>query len=267
MNQKTKKTKKERIDKILVEKGLVESRQKAQVLILKGEVYVNNQKIQKASTKISYDDEIIIKQKEKFVSRGGYKLEKAILTFQLDVRDKVCMDIGASTGGFTDCLLQYGARKVYAIDVGENLLHEKLKNHPNVISIENTNARYLTKEIIPEPIDFFCSDVSFISQTKILVTIKELLHHDSSGVALVKPQFELSKKEVKNGIVKDPVLHKKAIEIVINQVIKLGYYVNALTVSPILGAKGNREFLILLSFSQKYNIPENEINKIVFENA
>lgn len=238
--------KKERIDKLLVDKGLVESREKAQALIMTGVVFVNNQKVDKPGTKIPTDANIYIKEKMPYVSRGGFKLEKGIKVFNLDVKDKVCLDIGSSTGGFTDCLLQNGAKKVYAVDVGKNQLHEKLKSDPRVVSIEGFNARYLSKKEIPEEIDILVADVSFISLTKILPNICDILKEDFKGVILLKPQFELSKKEVKDGVVKDPVLHEKAIKSVIDSLYESCYCVKDLDFSPIKGPEGNIEFLIYI---------------------
>jgi len=208
--------KKERLDKLLVEKGLVESREKAQRLIMAGVVFVNRQKVDKPGTKVKTDSDIQIKKKEKYVSRGGYKLEKGLKVFGVDPSGLVCLDIGASTGGFTDCLLQYGAKKVYAVDVGKNQLHEKLRNDERVVVLEKTNARYLTEEHIPEPVEFFVSDVSFISILKILPAICSLIKEGAKGIILIKPQFELSREEVKGGVVKEPFLHEKAIKKVID---------------------------------------------------
>ncbi|ACN99200.1 TlyA family RNA methyltransferase [Sulfurihydrogenibium azorense] len=243
--------KKERIDKLLVDKGLVETREKAQALIMSGVVFVNNQKIDKPGTKIPTDANIHIKEKIPYVSRGGFKLEKGIKVFNLDVKDKVCLDIGSSTGGFTDCLLQNGAKKVYAVDVGKNQLHEKLRSDPRVVSIEEFNARYLSKKEIPEEIDIVVADVSFISITKILPNICDILKEDFKGVILIKPQFELSKKEVKNGVVKDPSLHEKAIISVINLLHESCYCVKGLDFSPIKGPEGNIEFLAYIERKNK----------------
>ncbi len=256
---------KERLDKLLVYKNLVESREKAKSLILSGVVYVNDQKIDKSNIKVPIEANIIIKQKQKYVSRGGYKLEKAILKFQINVKDFVCLDIGASTGGFTDCLLQFGAKKVYAVDVGRNQLHESLKKHPKVISIEQINARFINETIIPEKIDFFTSDVSFISQTKIIPNLKPLLKPEAMGLILIKPQFELSKKEVKNGVVKIPELHKKSIEIVYETLLRENFSILNLDFSPIKGPKGNIEFLMLISTNPQKSITKETIEQVVLE--
>ena len=235
---------KERLDKILVEKGLAESREKAQRLIMSGVVYVNGQRVDKAGTKVKRDSKIFIKEKEKYVSRGGYKLEKAIKSFSPHIKGKVCLDIGASMGGFTDCLLQNKARKVYAVDVGTNQLHEKLRKDSRVISLEKTNARYLSSRVIPEKIDFFVVDVSFISVLKILPAISSLLVKNGEGIILIKPQFELSKKEVKGGVVKDKKLHFKAIQKVIDGLCEHNFDVLNLTFSETWGPEGNIEFLV-----------------------
>ncbi len=235
--------KKERIDKLLVERGLVESREKAQRLIMSGVVFVGNEKVDKPGTKVRTDTNIFIKEKDRYVSRGGYKLEKALKVFNPEIKGKVCLDIGASTGGFTDCLLQHGAKKVYAVDVGKNQLHEKLKEDRRVISLEKTNARYLTEKEIPEKIQFFVSDVSFISVLKILPNICSLLEKGAEGVILIKPQFELSKKEVKGGVVEKPELHIKAINNVLRSLQKSCYCARGLTFSETWGPKGNIEFL------------------------
>ncbi len=262
--------KKERLDKLLVEKGLVESREKAQRLIMAGYVFVYGQKVDKAGVKIPVDAEISIKEKEKYVSRGGYKLEKGIKYFSFNVKDKVCIDIGSSTGGFTDCLLQNGARKVYAVDVGTHQLHEKLRTDPRVIVMEKTNARYLTGKDFPEKIECFVSDLSFISILKVLPEICDLFKDFAEGVILIKPQFELSRKEVKAGIVKDPVLHEKALKKVVKGLEESCYCVKGITYSPIKGPKGNIEFLCYLfkkpdDFRCKEKIDQDYIKKIVLE--
>ncbi len=235
--------KKERLDKLLVEKGLVESREKAQRLIMSGVVFVNNQKIDKAGTKVPIDSNIYIKEKERYVSRGGYKLEKGLNVFKPDVKEKICIDIGSSTGGFTDCLLQHGAKKVYAVDVGTNQLHEKLRKDERVVVLEKTNARYLTEKEIPEKIDFFVSDVSFISILKILPNLCPLIKDYAEGIILIKPQFELSKEEVKGGVVRDKSLHKKAIKKVIESLENSCYCVKDISFSETWGPEGNIEFL------------------------
>ena len=259
--------KKERIDKLLVEKGLVESREKAQRLIMAGLVFVDNQRIDKYGTKISVNSQIYIKEREKYVSRGGYKLEKGIKTFKWNVKDKVCIDIGASTGGFTDCLLQNGVKRVYAVDVGKNQLNEKLRNNDKVISLEKTNARYLTEKEIPEKLDCFVSDVSFISILKILPNLCNLLKDNAEGIILIKPQFELSKREVKNGVVKDKNLHIKAITKVLEGLENSCYCVEDLTFSDTWGPEGNIEFLAFLKKGKncKNTVDLEKIKNVVEE--
>ncbi|WP_457621770.1 TlyA family RNA methyltransferase [Persephonella sp.] len=262
--------KKERLDKLLVEKGLVESREKAQRLIMAGGVFVNGQKVDKAGTKVPVDADIHLKEKERYVSRGGYKLEKGIEHFDFDPENKVCIDIGSSTGGFTDCLLQNGARKVYAVDVGTHQLHEKLRNDPRVVVMEKTNARYLSEKDFPEKIECFVSDVSFISVLKILPEICSIFEDFAEGIILIKPQFELSRKEIKDGVVKDPELHVKAILNVIKGLEESCYCVKGVTYSPVKGPKGNIEFLCYLfkkpeGFRCEDKIDEDYIVKIVME--
>ncbi len=261
------KVKKERLDKLLFEKGLVESREKAQRLIMSGVVYVNDQKVDKAGTKVKEDSKIFIKQKMPYVSRGGFKLEKGLKVFKPEIKDKICIDIGSSTGGFTDCLIQNEAKKVYAVDVGTNQLHEKLKSNPKVISLEKTNARYLTEKEIPEKIDFFVSDVSFISITKILPNLCNLLKENAEGIILIKPQFELSKEEVKNGVVKEPNLHKKAIQKVIETLQNSCYEIIDLSFSETWGPEGNIEFLCYLRKNENRKKPFDykKIEKVVEE--
>ena len=206
---------KQRLDVALVGLGLVESRQKAQALIMAGEVYVNGQKQLKAGAAVAEDDAIEVREKKplRYVSRGGLKLEKAVSLWPINLKDKVCADIGASTGGFTDCMLQNGARLVYAVDVGYNQLDWKLRTHPQVVCMERTNARYLTKEHIPEPLDFFSVDVSFISLSLILPALRPLMKEDGQAVCLVKPQFEAGKEKVgKKGVVREPAVHLEVLE-------------------------------------------------------
>ena len=253
---------KERLDKLMVDRGLVESREKAQRLIMAGMVFVNNKRVDKAGTKIKIDSDIFIKERERYVSRGGYKLEKGIKVFKWNVENKVCIDIGASTGGFTDCLLQNGVGRVYAVDVGKNQLNEKLKRDKRVISLEKINARYLSNREIPEKLDCFVIDVSFISVLKILPNLCKLLKDSAEGIVLIKPQFELSKREVKDGVVKDKNLHIKAILNVLEQLEKSCYCVKDLTFSDTRGSKGNIEFLAFLK-KEKYCNRKINLNKIV----
>jgi len=240
----------ERLDKILVDRGLADSRTKAQALVMAGAVLVDEQLVRKPSELFQSEANIRIKAEatSRYVSRGGVKLEAALREFQIDVSGLVCLDIGSSTGGFTDCLLQQGARKVVAIDVGHNQIDWKLRNHPRVELCEGINARYLTPSQFDEKFDLVTIDVSFISATKILPSIVSLLKDDARIITLIKPQFEVGKGEVgKGGIVKDPAQHQRVIAEV-NQAAKLlGLVVGGPIESPIKGADGNVEFLALYS--------------------
>lgn len=239
--------KKERLDIILVNQGLTESRQKAQALIMAGKVYLKEQKITKAGTGIAQEDIPFLEVRGKalpYVSRGGLKLEKAMKLWDLDLNGCICADIGASTGGFTDCMLQNGAKYVYAVDSGYNQLDWKLRSHPQVKSMERCNARYLTQEEIPEQLDFFSVDVSFISLKLILPPLLSLLKEEGEGVCLIKPQFEAGREQVgKKGVVRDPKVHESVLEDVISATIDLGFYLKDLSYSPIRGPEGNIEYL------------------------
>ncbi len=239
---------KERLDKLLVARGLAESREKAQALILAGEVYVEGQRVDKAGTKVPQEARIEVRREVlPYVSRGGLKLEHALKAFGLKVEGLVCADLGASTGGFTDCLLKHGAQKVYAVDVGRGQLHFRLREDPRVVVMEGINARYLKAEDLPEPVDLITIDVSFISLTKILPAAVKLLKPGGLIVALIKPQFEVGRGRVgKGGVVRDPALHQEVIAKIKDFVQELGLEVLGLTESPLLGPAGNKEFLILL---------------------
>jgi 23S rRNA (cytidine1920-2'-O)/16S rRNA (cytidine1409-2'-O)-methyltransferase len=235
---------KERIDQLLVDRGLAESRHKAQALILAGAVLVNGQKAQKPGQTVAPDAAVELTEKLRYVSRGGLKLEAALDRFGIVASDRVCVDIGSSTGGFTDCLLQRGARRVYAIDAGTGQLDWKLRNDPRVVVHENCNARYLTAEIVPEACDLAVFDVSFISVTKILPAVVPLLRVEGELVILVKPQFEAERDEVgKGGIVRDPQVQERAVQKVAAAAAEFGYRTEWME-SPILGGEGNREFLL-----------------------
>jgi 23S rRNA (cytidine1920-2'-O)/16S rRNA (cytidine1409-2'-O)-methyltransferase len=234
----------QRLDLLLVERGLVQSREKARALILAGQVLVQGQKIDKAGHSVSTDSKIELVESPKYVGRGGLKLEAALDHFRIQTAGKVCLDIGSSTGGFTDCLLQRGAARVYAIDVGTAQLDWKLRSDPRVIVNEQVNARYLDREQVPEPIDLAVCDVSFISITMILPVLPNLLTKSAEMVILVKPQFELERHQVgKGGIIRDPALHHQACKRVEEAVQRLGYG-SEIIPSPILGAEGNQEFLL-----------------------
>ena len=239
--------KKERIDKLLVKFEIAESIAKAQALVMSGVVLVNEQRVEKSSEEFAPNAKIRIKgQTSKYVGRGGLKLEKALETFHICPSGYVCLDVGASTGGFTDCLLQNGAKKVFAIDVGTNQLVWTLRNDARVIVRENVNARYLKPENFAENFDLIVVDVSFISVTKILPALVSLLKTDGKIITLIKPQFEVKKGEVeKGGIVYDDVKHQRVIKEVNQVAEKLGLRISNVIESPILGAEGNKEFLAL----------------------
>lgn len=239
---------KDRLDVILVKKGLFQSRERAKAAIMAGVVYVDGQKSDKAGTPVSEDAEIFIKENLcPYVSRGGLKLEKAINEFNIELKEAVCMDIGASTGGFTDCMLQRGAKRVYAVDVGYGQLDYKLRINPSVVNMEKVNIRYLDPDEIEEDLDFVSIDVSFISLKLVLPVAALLLRESGSILCLVKPQFEAGKEQVgKKGIVREPEIHKEVIENVIGYAVACGLYPAGLTFSPIKGAKGNIEYLLLL---------------------
>ncbi|OGW03760.1 MAG: RNA methyltransferase [Nitrospinae bacterium RIFCSPLOWO2_01_FULL_39_10] len=238
---------KRRLDNLLLERGIVQSRERAKGLILSGDVRVNGNPVNKAGTLIDENAEIEITKDIPYVSRGGLKLEKAIKEFNINVKDKVAIDVGASTGGFTDCLIQYGAKKVYAVDVGYGQLAWKLRNDPRVVIIERKNVRYIKPSDIGEPVDIATIDVSFISLKLVLPVVKNLLKENGEIIALIKPQFEVGKGEVgKGGIVKDEEKHKKVISEIKSFAIDSGFKVLNVTESPIAGQKGNVEFLIYL---------------------
>lgn len=237
---------KKRLDVVIFEKGLSESRSKAQALVMAGEVLVNGEKITKAGFQVSDDDLIEIEKQNPYVSRGGLKLESVLKLFEIDFTDKVCMDIGASTGGFTDCMLQHGAKKVYAVDVGTAQLHYELRNDPRVVNIENVNFRYFDKALLKDDIDIITIDVSFISLDKILPLASEIVSNTGNIIAMIKPQFELEPGEVKKGVVKDEKLRQKAIDKIKNVVESLNMTVLKEQDSGLKGPKGNLEHFILL---------------------
>lgn len=260
---------KERLDIILVSKNLVSSRELAKSLIMAGKVYVNGNKELKCGTKIDINSDIVVNDaKMKYVSRGGYKLEKAINKFNIVLENKVCMDAGASTGGFTDCMLQNGAAKVFSVDVGYGQFDWNLRNNPKVVCMEKTNIRYLKFEHINEYLDFVSIDVSFISLTKVLLPIKNLLNQEGSVVCLIKPQFEAGKQNVgKKGVVKDKDIHKQVILKIIKFAESIDFNILNLDYSPIKGPEGNIEYLLYLhnSIKKLNNIDELVLN--VVENS
>ena len=239
---------KERLDILLVNRGLAQSREKAKAIIMSGNVYVNGQKEDKAGSNFNEDAVIEVRGSTlKYVSRGGLKLEKAMENFDVVLEGKTCMDVGSSTGGFTDCMLQNGAVKVYAVDVGHGQLAWKLRNDERVVCMEKTNIRYVTPQDIEDRIDFSSIDVSFISLTKVLGPVKELLTDDGQMVCLIKPQFEAGREKVgKHGVVREPEVHLEVIEMVINYAISIGFEVLNLEFSPVKGPEGNIEYLLHL---------------------
>lgn len=247
---------KERLDKILVDKGLVQSRERARALIMAGKVMVNGRKVDKAGEMVPADADIALAGEDiPYVSRGGLKLEKALDEFNIDVAGKVTMDVGASTGGFTDCLLQRGALKVFAVDVGYGQLDLKLRNDPRVVNIERQNIRYLERELIPEPVDIATIDASFISLTKVLPKVSEFLKDGGELIALIKPQFEVGKGEVgKGGVVRDEAKQLAVVEKIKDFCTELGFSIIGVVESPILGPKGNKEFLIYARFKTEVKL-------------
>ena len=236
---------KKRLDVLLTERSLQESRQRAQAVIMSGEVFVNGQRVDKPGTAVAEDAQIEIRGGTlAYVSRGGLKLEKAMATFPIDLHGAVCADIGASTGGFTDCMLQNGAEKVYAVDVGYGQLAWKLRSDPRVVCLERTNARYLTHEQVPDELDFASVDVSFISLKLILPPLNGLLKDGGHAACLVKPQFEAGREKVgKKGVVRDPDVHLEVLEHFLDHAKESGFTVLGLTYSPIRGPEGNIEYL------------------------
>ena len=250
---------KERLDVLLVNRGLAASREKAKAVIMAGIVYVDGQKEDKAGA--TFVDTVNIEVRGntlKYVSRGGLKLEKAMSHFGLSLEGKVCMDVGASTGGFTDCMLQNGAVKVYSIDVGHGQLDWKLRNDPRVVCMERTNIRYVTPEDIGEPASFVSIDVSFISLTKVLTPVRELLAENGEIVCLIKPQFEAGREKVgKKGVVRDPKVHLEVIRAVMDFASSIGFEILQLEFSPIKGPEGNIEYLLHLKKQPEGYVQDN----------
>lgn len=255
---------KERLDVLLVKRNLAESREKAKAVIMAGCVFVDGQREDKAGTTFSPDVNIEIKGHTlPYVSRGGLKLEKALANFDVDVTGKVCTDVGSSTGGFTDCMLQNGAVKVYAIDVGRGQLDWKLRQDPRVVCMEKTNIRYVTPEDIGEPVDFSSIDVSFISLTKVLEPIRNYLKDDGEIVALIKPQFEAGREKVgKKGVVREKSTHREVIEKVTDYARSIGFDVLELDFSPIRGPEGNIEYLVHLKKNLSGNLSETPAEEV-----
>lgn len=262
-------SKKERLDILLVEKGICESREKAKTNIMAGLIFVDGQRIDKAGEKVKVDSEIIFKgEKLKYVSRGGLKLEKAMNTFGIDLTNKVCMDIGASTGGFTDCMLQNNASKVFAVDVGYGQFAWKLRTDERVVCMEKTNIRYVTPEDIGVALDFASIDVSFISLRTIMPAVKALLGEKGEVVALIKPQFEAGRDKVgKKGVVRDKEVHLEVINTIIKFLMENELNVLGLSYSPIKGPEGNREYLVYFTKDKEKegNFELSQIEDIVNE--
>lgn len=262
---------KERLDVLLVKKQLAQSREKAKAIIMSGIVYVDGQKEDKAGAVFSGEADIEIRGNTlPFVSRGGLKLDKAFRVFSIEVKNMVCLDIGASTGGFTDCMLQNGAAKVYAVDVGHGQLDWKLRNDKRVVCMEKTNFRYVTKEQIPEEIEFAATDVSFISLTKILPAAKELLKPGAYMVCLIKPQFEAGREKVgKKGVVTDSKVHEEVVEKIENFAATIGFRIAGLDFSPIKGPEGNIEYLLYLQNAgeEPLEAPIEQIPEVVLASA
>ena len=255
---------KQRIDVLMFEKGLAESREKAKSLIMAGVVYIDEQKVDKPGTSVSIDSNIIVRQGAKYVSRGGLKLEKSMDKFDFDLDGKVCMDIGASTGGFTDCMLQNGAKKVYSVDVGYGQLAWKLRCDERVCNLERTNIRYLDNSLITDEVEFVSIDVSFISLKLVLPKVKELLSNNGDCVALIKPQFEAGRDKVgKKGVVRDINVHKEVIENVFSFTRELDFKIVNLDYSPIKGPEGNIEYLMHIRKESDFEVEDSAIENIV----
>ncbi len=258
---------KQRLDVLLVEGGLAQSREKAKAILMSGNVFVKGQREDKAGSMFDDKAEIEVKGHTlKYVSRGGLKLEKAIEQYDVSVEGKVCMDVGSSTGGFTDCMLQNGATKVYAVDVGTNQLAWKLRSDPRVVSMEKTNIRYILPEHLDDVIEFASIDVAFISLTKVLEPVKGVLTPDGEVVCLIKPQFEAGREQVgKKGVVRDRNVHIEVIEHVIAYAKSLGFSILRLDYSPIKGPEGNIEYLLHIKNSEvsEGEVTHDEIVEIV----
>lgn len=241
--------KKQRIDVLLVERGLAASRERAQTEIMAGNVFANGQRVDKAGDKFDIEANIEVRGEAiPYVSRGGLKLEKALVSFSICLKGRVCIDVGASTGGFTDCMLKNGAVKVFAVDVGYGQLAWNLRQDPRVVCMDRTNIRYVEPEQIGELVDFATIDVSFISLTKVLPVVSRLLKDDGEIVCLIKPQFEAGREKVgKKGVVRDKEVHKEVVERIVNWAVSQGLGIKGLGFSPIKGPEGNIEYLLYLS--------------------
>lgn len=259
--------KKERIDVLLVEKGIITSRERAKTNIMAGKIFVDGHRVDKVGEKVSVDADIVFKGEDiPYVSRGGLKLEKAMKTFDITLENKVCMDIGASTGGFTDCMLQNNASKVFAVDVGYGQFAWKLRTDERVVCMERTNIRYVTPEEIGEKLDFASIDVSFISLKTIMPATVGLLKEDGEVVALIKPQFEAGRDKVgKKGVVRDINVHIEVVSKIVDYLLSKELNVLGLSYSPIKGPEGNREYLVYFSKdkTKETNFKTEQIDEIV----
>lgn len=258
---------KKRLDVLLVEQGLADSREKAKAIIMSGIVYVDNNKEDKAGTTFEETSKIEVRGNTlKYVSRGGFKLEKAMNNFGVTLDGKVCMDVGASTGGFTDCMLQNGAVKVYSVDVGHGQLAWKLRNDDRVVCMEKTNIRYVTPDDIDDVIEFASIDVSFISLTKVLPAVRELLTQDGEIVCLIKPQFEAGREKVgKKGVVRELSTHVEVVEMIVDYARANGFRTLHLSYSPIKGPEGNIEYLLHITKDENRDNEEFDIKALVEE--
>lgn len=257
---------KERLDVLLVKRNLAESREKAKAVIMSGNVFVDGNREDKAGT--MFEDSVSIEIKGstlRYVSRGGLKLEKAVDVFHIGLDGKICMDVGASTGGFTDCMLQNGAVKVYSVDVGHGQLAWKLRSDERVVCMEKTNIRYVTEEEVADKIEFVSIDVSFISLTKVLLPVKALMTEEAQMVCLIKPQFEAGREKVgKKGVVRDPAVHEEVIHMVMDYAVQIGMQLINLDFSPVKGPEGNIEYLLYLK-NQKEGLPGGFEDRIEVE--
>lgn len=254
-------TEKTRLDIALFERGFAESREKAKALIMAGIVFVNNQKSDKAGNTVKPDDIIEVRGETlKYVSRGGLKLEKAVASFNISLEGCVCADIGASTGGFTDCMLQNGAVKVYAVDVGYGQLAWSLRTDERVVNMERTNIRNVTPDMLAEPVEFFSVDVSFISLHHIFPVAQAITTPDAMGVCLVKPQFEAGREKVgKNGVVRDPATHREVLHNAMGYAAANGFVVRGLDFSPVKGPEGNIEYLMFVQKSEQPGVLDDSV--------
>lgn len=256
---------KERLDILLFNKGLADSREKAKSIIMTGKVFVNGEREDKPGTKFDVKSEIIVKKNPNpYVSRGGLKLDKAVKEFSLVLENKICADVGASTGGFTDCMLQSGAKKVYSIDVGYGQFAWKLRQDERVVCMEKTNVRYVTEDMLDDKVDFVSIDVSFISLTKVLEPVKKLMNDDGEMVCLIKPQFEAGREKVgKKGVVRDRAVHEEVILKIMKYVLSIGFGIKNLSFSPIKGPEGNIEYLLYLTTRAGSYNDDEEIDSII----